>query len=135
MLAATDPLYVPPPQANAAEESRVDNECDRYVPREKAKVPAFAPPKYVLRDEGTLEFRYRFYAHFGELRVSAMTVEAERHPGIIETKTVWEDGEEVYVFMDGPVAQMDKLPLCVRNARPGFDLDGLYTRLKPRLKT
>jgi hypothetical protein len=132
-LAATDPTYVPPPQAQALD-ARAGNDCDRYIPREKAKIPSFGPPKYALRDEGTLEFRYRFYARQGELRVSAMSVEGERHPGVVETKYVWEDGDEVFVHMTGPVAELDKLPLCVRKARPGFDLDGLYSALKPRLK-
>ena len=109
--------------------------CQAMIPREEARrlVPAFQTPAWSLIDRGEFTFRYRFYARAGAPRVSAMVVEGERAPGLVETKTVWEDGGRVLVFLDGPVAEHDALPLCARSQAPGFSLDGLYRVLRPRL--
>jgi hypothetical protein len=103
------------------------------VPREQARVPAFAAPQWRLVDQGVYTFRYRFYARAGQAKVSGVVVEGERSPAT-EGKTIWEDGDEVMIFLSGPLAEKDRLPLCVRSRVEGFDLEGLYRVLKPKLQ-
>jgi hypothetical protein len=110
------------------------NVCDRSLPRDAAVVPDFAAPTWVLIDQGTLEFRYRFYARAGQKRVSAMVVESEFGPGAVETRLSWESGAEVFVFTRGPLAEQRQDPLCIRAVKPGFDLERLYRALEPRLR-
>lgn len=110
------------------------NVCDRSLSRDAALVPDFSGPAWVLIDQGTLEFRYKFYARAGQTRVGAMVVEAEFGPGAVETRLSWESGAEVFVFTRGPLAEQRRDPLCVRAVRPGLDLERLYRSLEPRLR-
>lgn len=109
------------------------DECDRLAPRGSIPAPDFSGPAWNLVDEGMLEFRYRFYARALQSRVTALVVEGERAPSLLETKVVWEENGQVYTAMLGAVADSQDIPICVRAVRGEFNLERLYQSLKPKL--
>ena len=124
------------PQIPAVPQQRPGAECDAVVPRAEGErlVPDLDGAGWVLLDAGELDFFYKFYARPGERKVSAMTVAGMQQEGFVETKITWQDGGTIRSFTRGPMARQYDFPLCERAARPGFDLDGVYRALAPRLR-